>query len=199
MVKGQHPEGPREQGDVTLVLQAAAAGVPGQRERLLELVYEALKALATRHLGGERGDHTLQPTALVHEAWVKLFEQSVLPGGDRRHFLAVASQAMRRILVDHARGRRRAKRGGGAQRHGLEALDAVEAHDMASDRLDLVALDAALIALAERSPRQAQVVELRFFGGLAAPEVAETLDISVATVEREWRIARAWLAARLGA
>jgi RNA polymerase sigma factor (TIGR02999 family) len=199
MVSGDPPADRTEHGEVTLVLQAAAAGVPGQRERLLELVYEALKALATRHLSGERRDHTLQPTALVHEAWVKLFKQSVLPGGDRRHFLAVASQAMRRILVDHARGRRRAKRGGGAQRHGLDALDAVEGSGALSEQLDLVALDDALCALAERSPRQAQVVELRFFGGLAAPEVAETLDISVATVEREWRIARAWLAARLGA
>ena len=198
MVRGERPTDRPEHGDVTLVLHAAAAGVPGQRERLLELVYEALKALAARHLGGERKDHTLQPTALVHEAWVKLFDQAVLPGGDRRHFLAVASQAMRRILVDHARGRRREKRGGGAVRHGLEALDGVEAHEVHSERLDLVALDDALCALAECSPRQAQVVELRFFGGLAAPEVAETLDISVSTVEREWRIARAWLAARLG-
>ncbi|MEM6671796.1 MAG: ECF-type sigma factor [Planctomycetota bacterium] len=185
--------------DVTLALRAAADGDADGRTRLFEAVYEALRNLASKHLARERADHTLQATALVHEAWIKLVDQAELPAGGREHFLAVASHAMRRILVDHARGRNRAKRGGGAERVGLDALELDASLDGApsDDALDVLALDTALLELAERSERQVKVVELRFFGGLPVAEVATALDVSESTVEREWRIARAWLLARL--
>jgi RNA polymerase sigma factor (TIGR02999 family) len=185
--------------EVTLVLREIAAGRDERRGQLLELLYEPLRGIAARHLAHERADHTLQATALVHEAWMKLVDQAVVPAGGRGHFLAVASQSMRRILVDHARGKRREKRGGNAERVSLEVVDEEARHD---DRpqggLDVLELDAALDELATRSERQARVVELRFFGGLTAPEIAAALEVSERTVERDWRIARAWLLARLG-
>ncbi|MEZ5976166.1 MAG: ECF-type sigma factor [Planctomycetota bacterium] len=159
-----------------------------QSEDLLALVYDELRALARAYLARERGDHTLQPTALVHEAYVKLAPQRVA-WKNRAQFVGVAAGAMRRILVDHARGKNRDKRGGGVDRIDLDlALIESEGEDV-----DLVRLDEALSKLAELSPRQARVVELRFFGGLTVEEVAEVLEVSERTVKSEWWFARAWL------
>lgn len=166
----------------------------GSDGELFDALYGELRALAAVHLRRERPDHTLQPTALVHEAWIKLAAGETDGAGGRRRFLALASQAMRRILVDHARGRGRDKRGAGRGRAALDP-DALPADVDAG--LDLVALDAALDELARVSERQARVVELRFFGGLPEAEVAEVLGVSDRTVQREWRVARAWLLARL--
>jgi len=161
---------------------------------LFGVLYDELRSLAERHLQRERLDHTLQPTALVHEAWIKLSVQESVPDGGRAHFLSIASQAMRRILVDHARRKGRVKRGDG---RGRVDFDVEMAADGETEHLDLIALDEALDALAAMSTRQARIVELRFFGGLAVPEVARVLETSDSTVEREWRIARAWLLARV--
>lgn len=190
-VDGAQPPSP---GEATRILRAAAVGEEGSAERLLQLVCGELHALADRAMAGERPDHTLQPTALVHEAWVKLFDREELEYNDHRHFLAVAAQAMRQILVDHAKGRRRAKRGGSWQRVALEAADEPS---RSGAGFDLVALDGALEELERKAPRQARVVELRYFGGLSVEDTARALDVSERTVAREWRFARAWLSKRL--
>jgi RNA polymerase sigma factor (TIGR02999 family) len=142
----------------------------------------------------ERADHTLQPTALVHEAYARLAHAASLHAADRLHFLRLASSVMRRVLVDHARARHAAKRGGAMQVTLDDALVGQDAH-----ALDMLELDDALTRLAAAEPRWAQVVELRFFAGLEVPEVAEVLGISTATVKRDWRFARAWLAHALDA
>jgi len=158
------------------------------------LLYGELRALAADFLGRERVDHTLQTTALVHEAWIKLRAQDESRWSDRAHFVTIASQAMRRILVDHARKRSAEKRGAGARRVTL-ATDFTPVGD--SGEVDVLALDDALRRLAELDPRQAQVVELRFFAGLTVDEVAEALTVSVRTVAGDWRLARAWLSREL--
>ena len=156
---------------------------------LFPLVYDELRELARRYLSRERSDHTLQPTALVHEAWVRLDGRGAGPWKDPSHFFATAARAMRRILIDHARRRRADKRGGGKRAASLD-----EEKLGVTDRDDyLVALDDALEELAAIDERQARVVELRFFAGLTIPEVAEVLGWSHATVERDWRVARASL------
>ena len=160
---------------------------------LMGLVYGELKQLASAYLARERSDHTLQPTALVHEAFVKLSPQKVR-WQSRAQFVGVAAVAMRRILVDHARKHRSEKRGGGARRVELD-LATMETSEGA---IDLVRMDEALTGLAELSARQAQVVELRFFGGLTHDEIGEVLGVSYRTVENDWRFARAWLKERLG-
>ena len=188
------PSDPR--GDATRILRAAAGGDTGDAERLLSLLYDELHSLADGYMAGERGDHTLQPTALVHEAWMKLFHTDELVFQDRRHFLATAARAMRQILVDHARSKQRIKRGGGWKRVDSDVEltpDGREGSDM-----DLVALDRALDKLRENSVRQAEVVELRYFGGLSVQETAEVLETSERTVVREWRFAKAWLTRELG-
>jgi RNA polymerase sigma factor (TIGR02999 family) len=157
-------------------------------DRLLPLVYDELRAMAGHYLGDERAGHTLQPTALVHEAFLRLQQQSRVSWQGRTHFLALGAQAMRRILIDHARGRGRAKRGGG-RRVPLEGLDPA-APVPASD---LLALSEALERLAELDPRQARVVELRCLGGLSMDEVAAALGVSKRTAEGDWKMARAWL------
>ena len=162
---------------------------------LFDHLYGELRHLAENHLRRERADHTLQATALVHEAWIKLSAQDATAGHGRSHFLAVASQAMRRILVDHARGHGRLKRGDPKARVDLDVEWAAEGE---AGTLDLVEVDDALNALAERSERQARIVEFRFFGGLSMQEIADVMDLSLTTVEREWRIARAWLLSRVG-
>lgn len=155
---------------------------------LLPLVYDELRRLARYHLGAERSDHTLQSTALVHEAYLRLVKPGSLQLESRRHFFAVASRLMREILVDHARSRSAAKRGGG------ERLTLDEAAELAwSKEVDLLVLDDALNELAKMSPRQSRIVELKFFGGLSIAEVAQVLEVSSATVERDWSVARAWL------
>jgi len=177
-----------ERTDLTRILKQASEGDDSALNRLMPLVYNELRALAESCLRQERPDHTLQATALVHEAYVRLVKQEEVEWRSRSHFFAVAAQMIRRILVDHARGHQRAKRGGGSQRLRLD--DDVPA---AERDVDLVALDEALQDLAALHPRQAQIVELRFFGGLTLREIAEFLDVSSRTVDGDWSMARAWL------
>ena len=156
---------------------------------LTPLVYEGLRRLARRHLAGERQAQTLNTTALVHEAWLRLVTVKDARWQDRAHFFALCAQLMRRILVDHARARLRACRGGGAERVSLEQALLVSRERSPS----LVALDDALDALSALDPRKGRVVELRFFGGLNAEETAEVLKISPDSVNRDWRVAKLWL------
>jgi RNA polymerase sigma-70 factor (ECF subfamily) len=164
-------------------------------DQLVRAIYDELRRVAARLMHRERPDHTLQPSALVHEALLRLLDGDALADvPNRRYLFSAAAQAMRQVLVDHARRRHAAKRLGGRIRLPLdEALVAFEERG-----LDVVALHDALDQLARSNPRQAQVVTLRFFGGLSVPEVAETLEVSDTTVEGDWRFARAWLLGRLG-
>jgi RNA polymerase sigma-70 factor, ECF subfamily len=195
-------DGEAEKSAVTAALFAWRRGDAGAADRLLEMVYPELHRIAERQMRREREGHTLQPTALVHEAYLKLVDQTRVDWRNRAHFLGVAAQAMRRLLVDHARGRARGKRGGGAT---LVEFDSTAAH--APDRalavparsVDLLALDQALERLAALDPAQARLVELRFFGGLSVEETAEALGLSTATAGRDFRSARAFLARELGA
>lgn len=175
--------------DVARLLEAWNRGDGQAVDELLPLVYSELRALAGRYFRSERADHTLQPTALVHEAWLRLKGAAGYTLQDRAHFIGLAASAMRQILVDHARAHRAGKRGGGQARVVLDEAFAF------SDRgdLDLVALDEALQALGSLEPRQARIVELRFFAGLTVEETAEALGLSPATVKRDWTFARAWL------
>jgi RNA polymerase sigma-70 factor (ECF subfamily) len=176
-------------GEITELLAAAAAGSPEAGERLAPLVYAELRQLAAAYMRRESPQHTLQSTALVHEAYLRLLGQRRRVYKNRGHFYAVAAHLMRQILVDHARARRAQKRGGGAVACDLDAVPALGAERPAF----LLALDEALRRLAERSPRQMQVVEMRYFGGLSEDEVAEALGVSARTVKRDWTVARAWL------
>jgi RNA polymerase sigma-70 factor, ECF subfamily len=175
--------------DVTQLLVAWTRGDEGALGKLVPIVYRELRRLAHRYMSGERAGHTLQTTALVHEAYERLVDTPHVRWQDRTHFFAVCAQLMRRILVDHARARRYQKRGGGARLVSLE-----EALVAPRERArDLVALDDALTALSAIDPRKGQVVELRFFGGLTAEETAEALKISPDTVLRDWKLAKVWL------
>jgi RNA polymerase sigma factor (TIGR02999 family) len=156
---------------------------------LLPLVYEELRSLAGQHLQGERTDHTLQATALVHEAYLRLMQANGRKWNDRAHFYRLASKVMRHILVDYARERKRLKRGGDLQKLPLDEAVAV----FEERATDLETLDNALIKLAEKDDRMARVVELRFFGGLTVAETAEALDISDRSVESDWSMAKLWL------
>ncbi len=176
---------------LTQLLQAWQQGNAPAGEQLVPLVYAELRRIARIKLGGERGGHTLQPTALVHEAWLRLMQQHGADWQNRGQFFAIATQAMRRILVDHARRRQAAKRGSGEPVANIDELAAVLVSPVPDDQL--VALDAALERLAAFDPRLARVVELRFFGGLSVEETAEVLDLSATTVKREWATARLWL------
>jgi RNA polymerase sigma-70 factor, ECF subfamily len=182
-------------GDLTMVLKEVRAGSEEAKSRLVRAVYGELHRMAVGFMREERPDHTLQPTALVHEAIIRLFDGDVLgKAPNRRYVFAAAAQAMREILVDHARRRRAGKRIGGRHRLPLdEVLNVFE-----EQRLDVVALHEAIDRLSQRHERQGQVVTLRFFGGLSVAEVGELLEVSVATVESDWRIARAWLRGQLG-
>jgi RNA polymerase sigma factor (TIGR02999 family) len=180
---------PSTSEEVTRLLGALRGGDRDALGRLLPLVYDELHLLAQRAMRHERGGHTLQATALVNEAYLRLVDQRRAGWEHRTQFLAVAAQLMRRILVDHARGRGAAKRGGGQERVPLENA-AVSAPEKG---LDLVSLDEALTRLARIDAQQARVVELRFFGGLTVEEAAEVLGVSPATVKREWTMAKAWL------
>jgi RNA polymerase sigma factor (TIGR02999 family) len=160
-------------------------------EQMFPLVYNELRMMAARKLRSERDGHTLCTTALVHEAWLELTKLNRIQWQNRAHFLAVAAQAMRRILIDYAVARRRQKRGGGQP---LESLDEGDALAIAYSRGDdLVALDEALARLMTMNERQARIVECRFYGGMSVEETAEALDLSPATVKRDWATARAWL------
>lgn len=174
--------------EFTALLSAWREGDQVARDRLVGIVYPELRAIARRQLLNERGDHTLQPTALVNEAYMRLARMERIDWQDRVHFVRMASRLMREILVDHARRHNAGKRDGG-ERIPLTQLDlAAPAAD-----LDMVALDAALSRLAEVDPARAQLVELRYFGGLTIEETAEALSISPATAKRHWQAARAWL------
>ncbi len=179
--------------DVTRLLDDLSAGKEHALNALLPLVYRELRRCAASYLRRERQNHTLQPTALVNEAFLKLVEQRNVRWQNRAHFFGVAAQAMRRILVDHARTHGRVKRGGAAPQVTLdEAMISAE-----SRSIDLLALDEALERLSALDERQARVVELKFFGGLSVEESAEVLNISPATIKREWSMARAWLHTQL--
>jgi RNA polymerase sigma factor (TIGR02999 family) len=181
--------------DVTNLLADWSRGDRQALERLVPLVYRELRAIAAGHLRGERRDHTLQPTALVHEAYLKLVDQTRADWKNREHFFAVAAQMMRRILVDHARAHRAVKRGRDVEKVSLET-----AHELVSAPVpDVLALDDALTRLSALDARQGQVVELRCFGGLTIEETAVAMDLSPTTVKQEWRLAKAWLVRELGA
>jgi RNA polymerase sigma-70 factor, ECF subfamily len=177
------------QGEVTTLLAEMRNGNRGAESRLMPLVYDELRKLARHYMRSERPDHTLQATALVHEAYLRLIGQREIDWHNRAHFFGVAAQSMRRILVDHARAHLAQKRGKGEQPISLDDACALDGGDAG----ELVALDEALARLATRDPRQSRIVELRFFGGLKEEEVAEVLGVSSRTVKREWRMARAWL------
>lgn len=171
------------------ILAEAGPGRPPDAERLIPLVYDDLRQLASNYLRRETPGHTLQSTALVNEAFLKLVDQTRVDWQGKTHFFAVGAEIMRRILVDHARAKHRQKRGGDRQRIELH-------HDLrvsAQRDEDLLAVDEAIAKLAECDPRQAKIVELRFFGGLTVAEVAEVLGVSKRTVEAEWTMIRAWL------
>ena len=174
--------------DVTALLDHWSRGDPHALDRLLPLVYRELRAIAARQLRHERHGHTLQPTALVHEAYLLLVGQRNVDWQNRAHFFALCGRLMRRILVDHARSRRFLKRGGGAIRVTLS-----DGLVLSERTTDLVALDDALNALAAIDPRKSQVVEMRFFAGLSVVETAEALSVSPETVMRDWKLAKVWL------
>jgi RNA polymerase sigma-70 factor, ECF subfamily len=187
--------GAEPQQSLTLILGRARDGDETARGELLALVYDELRRVATGLMRRERTDHTLSPTAVVHEAVIRLLGDAVLDKATDRGFLfASAARAMREVLIDHARRRGAARRGGGRRRVPLDAVvDYFEGQG-----LDLLAVHEALDRLAERDERQAQVMTLRYFGGMTVPEVAAALGVSIVTVERDWRVARAWLVGELG-
>ena len=177
------------EGEVTRLLIEIKGGNRQAQADLIPLVYDELRRLAHAHMRRERPEHTLQATALVHEAYMKLVDAPTIDWQGRAHFFAVAAQLMRRILVDYARAHRADKRGGAEEKLSLEeALVLTDAK-----REELLALDGALVKLAARDPRLAQVVEMRFFGGLSTEETAAVLGVSPRTVKRDWTVARAWL------
>jgi RNA polymerase sigma factor (TIGR02999 family) len=184
----QEDETGRPCSDVSQLLRAWSDGDRRALDTLTAIVYDELRRLARRYLKGERAGHSLQTTALVNEAYVRLVDYKRMHWQNRAHFFAVSAQLMRRILVEHAR-RHNLKRGGGVQHVSLDEV-AVIGSNRASD---LVALDEAIGALAQIDPRKAQIVELRFFGGLSVPETAEVLRVSSITVMRDWSTAKAWL------
>jgi RNA polymerase sigma factor (TIGR02999 family) len=183
------------QTGITQLLADAGAGDQSALDALLPLVYDELRRLADHYLQQERPDHTLQATALVHEAYLRLVDQTSISWQNRAHFFSVAAQVMRHILVDHARSHTAQKRGGGLTKLSLdEAVSFFEERDV-----NLVALDEALNELALLDPQQARIVELRFFGGLTIEEVAEVLKVTEGAVRYDWRIAKAWLHRTLSA
>jgi RNA polymerase sigma factor (TIGR02999 family) len=179
---------PQSDPTVTELLLAVRAGKPGAEDRFAAAVYEELKRLAASYMRRERPDHTLQSTALVHEAFIRLMGQERIEWQDRAHFFGVAAHMMRRILVDHARRAKAVKRDAG---HNITLDDSIA--DPATLSLDVLRVNDALHELAAIDPRQARIVEMRFFVGLTIDETAEVLGISAATVSREWMLARAWL------
>jgi len=179
--------------DHTLLLKAASSGDRDAYERLYQAVYVELRRVARANLRHESPGHTLQPTALVNEAYLRLGSGCIFE--NRRHFFAAAAEAMRRILVDHARKRGAEKRGGGLDRVTLSGVDIAAAGDL----VDVLAVDAALTELATGRPRHAELVKLRCFAGMSIEEAAQALEISPATAKRDWAFARAWLAERMGA
>ena len=184
------PGAPSADGDVTALLRAWSGGDPTAIQALTPIVYAELHRLARGYMRRERAGHSLQASALVNEAYLRLTDYTRMQWRDRAHFFAVSAQLMRRILVEHAR-RHNVKRGKGVQRVSLD--DAVVVDGGAETDTDLVALDEALVALARIVPRRVQIVEMRFFGGLSVEEIGEVLQVSTGTIKRDWRAAKAWL------
>ena len=182
-------------GEVTRLLVSWSGGNQGALDELVPVVYRELRRMAAGYLRRERAGHTLQPTALVHDAYLHLIDQKIADCRTRAQFFAIAANLMRQILVDHAKRHKALKRGGGNQ----VALDEAAGAVQPQPQIDLVALNEALEKLAEVDPRQSRIVELRFFGGLTEDEVAEVLGVSPITVKRDWRIAKAVLSTQLGA
>lgn len=179
--------------DVTLILKNWQQGDADAPAKLMPLVYEELRRLARSYLQRERADHTLQATALVHEAYLRLIDDEAVTWKDRAHFYGIAARLMRRILVDHARAHNAAKRGGLEQKVTLD-----EARDLPTkEAVELVALDAALESFAQTYPRKSEVVELKFFGGLDMKEISKVLEVSEKTVLRDWNFAKLWLCREL--
>jgi RNA polymerase sigma-70 factor, ECF subfamily len=185
-----------EPGSITVILERVRTGDRAALDQLFPLLYPELHGIARREMRGESNHHTLQPTALVNEAYLRMVgSNGTLSWRDRTHFLSVAARVMKNVLVDHARAHRAGKRDGGLQ---VTLTDGKADSRDPAIMLDILALDDALNRLAEAEPRWAQVVELRFFGGLEIDETAEALQVSPITVSRDWRFAKAWLARELG-
>lgn len=180
--------------DITLLLKKLSDGNQNVVSELVPLLYDELRRLAGHYLRSERADHTLQATALVHEAYMRLVDQREVQWKNRSHFFGIASQVMRRILLDYARSHQAAKRGGLAGKLSLEEVMVVSKENCG----DVLVLDEILKRLEALDPQQAKIVELRVFGGLTVEEAAEVLGISPATVKRDWRMAKAWLTRELG-
>ncbi len=195
-----HDDSAVQPPDVTGLLIAWSTGDAAAGERLLAAIYEELHGQAARAMRREGDAHTLQPTAVVHEAYLRLVDQRRVAWRNRAHFFGIAAQMMRRVLVDHARARLAGKRGGALQRVSLSGVGSAvpEGQDGDVAGVDVLALHEALERLAALDPRQAQLVELRYFGGLGIEETAEALEVSPATVKRDWAVARAWLRRELG-
>jgi RNA polymerase sigma-70 factor, ECF subfamily len=181
--------------EVTELLQAWSRGDQAAFDQLAPIIYTELRRLARRYMARERPDHTLQPTALVHEAYMRLADFRSLRWKNRIHFFAISAQVMRRVLVDFARSRERRKRGGTPQRLSLDECADLGAHHDAA----LLALDDALNTLASEDARKCQVVEMKFFGGLSTDEIAHSLNVSPDTVLRDWKLAKLWLLREMGA
>lgn len=187
------PHEPGDSADVTSLLQAWRAGDRAALDELIPLVYRELHGIASRHLARERPGHTLQSTALVHEAFLRLIGQRAVDWQNRAHFFAIAASQMRRILVDHARRGTAGKRGGAARPASLDDAFEIAAPTIGLEPIDALALDGALQQLEAIDPTQGRVVELRYFGGLTIEETAAVLGISTGTVKRDWTTAKAWL------
>ena len=175
--------------NITQLLVGWTNGDRASLDEMLPHVYAELKRLAAFHLSRERSDHTLQPTALVHEAYLRLVDQRQVNWKNRAQFLGVATEMMRRILMNHARKRAAVKRGSGAKRISLSLVS----ESFQQPDIDLISLDDALAELQKLDPRKSRLVELKFFGGMTGEEIAEVMNLSTATVDREWKLARAWL------
>jgi RNA polymerase sigma factor (TIGR02999 family) len=175
--------------EITQLLIAWNQGDQRARDELAPLIYDELRRLARGLLRRERPGHTLQPTALVHEAFLRLIDQSQVNWQNRAHFFGSAARLMRQILINHAEARRAAKRGGETERVSLYNVD----HSMPGQEIDLIALDEALRRLERLDPQQSRIVEMRYFSGLTIDEIAEAIGVSPATVKRDWSVARAWL------
>jgi RNA polymerase sigma-70 factor (ECF subfamily) len=187
-------------GDVTELLARFRRGDRGAEALLIPLILDELHRIAVRHMRHERADHSLQPTALVNEAYLRLINQRAKSWQNRAHFFAVAAGLMREILIDHARRRRAAKRGAGKPHVSLDDPNSLEpgTHALSADQFEnLIAIDETLTQLTQIDPRQARIVELRFFAGLNSKEIAEALDVSERTVDRDWASAQAWMYTRL--
>jgi RNA polymerase sigma factor (TIGR02999 family) len=176
-------------GQVTRLLNEWSDGDSAALDELIPIIYDELRSLAARYLRRERIDHTLQPTALVHEAYFRLVDQKEVRWQSRAHFFGIAAQMMRRVLIDHAKSQGREKRGGGRQKVELD-----QAAELSEEQAsEVIALDDALEALARIDPRKGKIVELRYFGGLSVEETAEVLGVSPNTIMRDWAMAKAWL------